>query len=129
MLQKLGYPPSHIHEAYNGHEAVRQMEMEREQGQEIDVVLMDLWMPECDGYEASARILEIEKYRDDGDTESRQKKPTILAVTADATTVSSEMAAKVGIGGFMTKPYRLRDLENLIIERCPPRHVPDSLDG
>jgi CheY-like chemotaxis protein len=131
MLQKLGYSPSDIHEAYNGNEAVRQMEMERPEGQEIDVVLMDLWMPECDGYEASTRILAIEKYRDsdassdEGKPPSRQKKnkqkPTILAVTADVTTISSEMASKVGIGGLMTKPYRLKDLERLIIERCPPR--------
>ncbi|GAB7366865.1 hypothetical protein MBLNU230_g1034t1 [Neophaeotheca triangularis] len=45
-------------------------------------------------------------------------KPTILAVTADVTDGALERAAAVGMKGFMTKPYKLCDLQRLIAETC-----------
>ncbi|KAI9839615.1 MAG: hypothetical protein M1819_002241 [Sarea resinae] len=108
MLKKLGY--TDIHEAYDGAEAVRQMEIDRHEGGRIDVVLMDLWMPSMDGYEATERILHMEKHA--------QNPPTVLAVSADVTGEALERAARVGMNGFMTKPYKLMDLERLILEYC-----------
>ncbi|KAI9848693.1 MAG: hypothetical protein M1837_006780 [Sclerophora amabilis] len=110
MLSKLGY--TNVEEAYDGAEAVRQMEVERERP--IDVVLMDLWMPSMDGYEATQRILTMPKYvNEDG-----SRNITVLAVTADVTGEALERAAQVGMEGFMTKPYKLLDLERLILEYC-----------
>jgi CheY-like chemotaxis protein len=123
MLKKLGY--KHIYEAYDGAQAVRQMET---LGVEVDVVLMDLWMPFMDGYEASARILAMDW--DSSDEEdgpavehqasycSRGKRPTILAVTADVTDGALERADKAGMKGFLTKPFKVVDLERLIVEYC-----------
>lgn len=73
----------------------------------MDVVLMDLWMPLMDGYEATEKIL-----RGSG------KRPTVLAVTADVTDGALERAAEVGMKGYMTKPYKLADLQRLIEEYC-----------
>ncbi|KAG9657139.1 hypothetical protein KCU69_g15713, partial [Aureobasidium melanogenum] len=51
MLNKFGYKT--VIEAYDGAEAVRQMS----KNPSVDVVLMDLWMPFMDGYEATEKIL------------------------------------------------------------------------
>ncbi|KAI9773509.1 MAG: hypothetical protein M1835_006149 [Candelina submexicana] len=106
MLSKLGY--TSIYEAYDGAEAVRQMDVDRDPP--VDVVLMDLWMPSMDGYEATEKILRMEKYAN--------RKLTVLAVSADVTGEALERAAQVGMEGFMTKPYKLLDLERLIVEYC-----------
>lgn len=110
MLAKFGYKT--IHEAYDGAEAVRQMTKH----QHVDVVLMDLWMPFMDGYEATEKILAME-YGKNGVVNGRGG-PTVLAVTADVTDAALERAAKVGMKGFMTKPFKLMDLQRLIQEYC-----------
>ncbi|KAL1634194.1 hypothetical protein SLS56_002498 [Neofusicoccum ribis] len=110
MLQKLGY--QNVREAYDGADAVRQMSAARDSGHHIDVVLMDLWMPLMDGYEAAERILAMEH---DGAVTNR---PKILAVSADVTDAALERAARSGMTGFMTKPYKLMDLEKLIVQYC-----------
>ncbi|KAG8623409.1 hypothetical protein KVT40_008385 [Elsinoe batatas] len=118
MLTKFGYKT--IHEAYDGAEAVRQME----QHAPIDVVLMDLWMPFMDGYEATQKILSM-NYGPVGTNgahgRNRGREPTVLAVTADVTDGALEKAAKVGMKGFMTKPFKLLDLQRLILEYCSQR--------
>ena len=138
MLGKLGY--TDVHEAYDGAEAVHQMSIDRvARGEKpIDVILMDLWMPNMDGYEATQRILANEKDQreklaekkhrnrsartdtDDDDDRARRKTSgvTVLAVSADVTDSALERAKEVGMEGFMTKPYKLLDLEKLILEYC-----------
>lgn len=44
--------------------------------------------------------------------------PTVLAVSADVTDEALNRASKVGIKGYMTKPYKLSDLERLILGFC-----------
>ena len=116
MLNKFGYKA--IHEAHDGTEAVRQMKVQRRDGENIDVVLMDLWMPLMDGYEATERILE--QHRNEI-CDGCARKPTVLAVTADVTDGAQEKAARVGMKGFMTKPYKIHDLQRLITEYCAQR--------
>ncbi|THY45208.1 hypothetical protein D6C97_08693 [Aureobasidium pullulans] len=108
MLNKFGYKT--VIEAYDGAEAVRQMS----KNPTVDVVLMDLWMPFMDGYEATEKILAMTHGKNGvcGGT------PTVLAVTADVTDGALERAAKVGMKGFMTKPFKLMDLQRLILEYC-----------
>ncbi|MCJ1340502.1 hypothetical protein MMC09_005798 [Bachmanniomyces sp. S44760] len=133
MLSKLGY---FVHyEAYDGAEAVRLMSVDRHKCSEpeVDVILMDLWMPNMDGYEATRRILAMDKYRDtsvssseDACFKNRRPPPMILAVTADITDRALERATESGMSGFMTKPYKLMDLERLLLEYCTQR--PESFD-
>jgi CheY-like chemotaxis protein len=112
MLKKLGY--GRVQEAFDGAEAVRLMEADAAKGEgsgdKIDVILMDLWMPNMDGYEAARRILRMKN----------AKSPRILAVSADITDEALERAKQVGMHGFMTKPYRMLDLERLLIQYCSP---------
>ncbi|KAL8695474.1 MAG: hypothetical protein Q9218_000052 [Villophora microphyllina] len=116
MLSKLGY--NDVHEAHDGVEAVRQMSVDRTARNEkpIDVVLMDLWMPTMDGYEATEKILAIDRER--RGQEAAKAGVTVLAVSADVTDSALERASEVGMEGFMTKPYKLMDLERLIVEYC-----------
>ncbi|KAI9676227.1 MAG: hypothetical protein M1829_003056 [Trizodia sp. TS-e1964] len=116
MLAKLGYRD--VYQAYDGADAVRQMDAERE-GPAIDVVLMDLWMPFMDGYEATQKILKLPQYLDDNGNPTF----TVLAVSADVTAAALERAAEVGIQGFMTKPYKLLDLQRLILEYCAKKRA------
>ncbi|KAK6439083.1 hypothetical protein LTR95_004714 [Oleoguttula sp. CCFEE 5521] len=106
MLSKFGYTA--IHEAHDGAEAVKQMAIPRPEGKGVDIILMDLWMPLMDGYEATERILGMQGGR----------APTVLAVTADVTDGALERAARVGMKGYMTKPFKLLDLQRLITEFC-----------
>lgn len=128
MLRKFGYKT--IHEAHDGAEAVRQMARSRAERERIDVILMDLWMPLMDGYEATERILKMDKEynqeaaangkngQGDATHTSALVQPTVLAVTADVTDAALERAAMVGMKGFMSKPYKLMDLQRLITEYC-----------
>jgi len=79
----------------------------------VDVVLMDLWMPYMDGYEAAERILAMAY-----SGPAKAAAPTILAVTADVTGGALERAEKAGMKGFLSKPFKLRDLQKLILEYC-----------
>ena len=122
MLLKLGYTT--VHEAYDGAEAVRLMRLDqgRKEEDRIDVILMDLWMPNMDGYEATERILAMQ-HDDDSEIRSRgrdRKRVKILAVTADVTGGALERAVHVGMVGHMTKPYKLIDLQKTILEHCAP---------
>lgn len=110
MLGKFGY--ERIYEAHDGTDAVRQMDLvATEKRTPVDVILMDLWMPLMDGYEATERILSRPGLND-------ARKPTVLAVSADVTDGALERAAQVGMKGFMTKPFKLHDLQRLIVEFC-----------
>jgi CheY-like chemotaxis protein len=133
MLSKLGYED--VYEAFDGREAVRLMKEKaaskadmdyHEQNlttpqspKPIDVILMDLWMPEMDGYEATEKIFDLLKAQAAfGGRSMRIALPTVLAVSADVTEKAISRATAVGMEGFMTKPYKLVDLQRLIEEVC-----------
>ena len=134
MLGKFGYKD--IYEAFDGSEAVRIMTEVHKANTEhdsaaraaghkprlkpVDVILMDLWMPEVDGYEATEKIVELYKNQTanvNGQVLALQP-PTILAVSADVTDEAISRATTTGMEGYMTKPYKLMDLQRLIEEFC-----------
>jgi CheY-like chemotaxis protein len=109
-LKKLGYEMENIIQAYDGVEAVQQYRtsLSRPPGKRVNAVLMDLWMPNMDGYEATEKILKMA--RDKGETLA------VMAVTADITSESLERAKETGMKGFISKPYKVLDIEHLILE-------------
>jgi CheY-like chemotaxis protein len=113
MLRKFGYRDAL--DARDGEKAVAIMAAPR--SPPVNVILMDLWMPLMDGYEATRRILEMPQYAPGPDG---RKKLTILAVSADATAEAMERSRSVGMEGFMSKPYRMVDLERLLVDFCSP---------
>lgn len=132
MLGKLGYKG--VHEAFDGVEAVRvfdSLAQEKRTRQPshtapvVDVILMDLWMPGMDGYQATEKIMEM--YHDpdlcvdtmDCDTHPELgPPPKILAVSADVTDRAIDKASQVGMQGYLTKPYNLSDLQKLLTDFC-----------
>jgi CheY-like chemotaxis protein len=76
-----------------------------------DVVLMDLYMPEMDGLEATRRI------RSEVPT-SRQ--PIIIAMTANVTTEDRRHCLEAGMDAYLPKPVRMEDLA-AALERSDPQ--------
>ena len=110
MLKNLGY--TNISEAYDGNDAVQKICKNAEGPAEelINIVLMDIWMPLLDGYEATEAILNMDHL---------VQKPTILAVSADVTDTAIARAGEVGMKGFLTKPFVIRHVEKLIQQHYP----------
>ncbi|MBF0344436.1 MAG: response regulator [Nitrospirae bacterium] len=94
MLQRYGHGTSM---AGNGKEAVR---MYKEQA--FDLVLMDVQMPEMDGFEAVNLIREGEK-------EAGMYTP-IIAMTAHAMKGDMERCIESGMDGYVSKPIKVDDL-------------------
>ncbi len=84
----------------NGLDAIRQLNAD----DQIDLVLMDIMMPEMDGYEA------IEKIR----SERRFAKLPIIAITAKSTREDQEKCRRIGASDFAAKPLNIDRLIALI---------------
>lgn len=142
MLGKLGYKDVYV--AFDGREAVRKMKevLDSNNGAStamldgnsdtndgdikitkrqkfIDVILMDLWMPEMDGYEATERILGMvaehrQRAFQQGHNVILPPVPTVVAISADLTNEALRRAKRVGMEGYMTKPHKIIDITRLI---------------
>ena len=84
----------------NGHEAIAKLN----EVEDIDLVLMDVMMPEMDGYEAT---IEIRK-------DPRWRKLPIIAVTAKAMKDDQERCLQAGSNDYLAKPIDLDRLFSLI---------------
>lgn len=71
---------------------------------DVGVVLLDMMMPEMDGYEALAKR----------EKEPALKKIPVIAVTAQAMTGDRERCLQAGANGYISKPVNVEDLVNLL---------------
>jgi two-component system sensor histidine kinase/response regulator len=94
ILKKQGHSLVH---AGNGREAV-----EAFSDGSFDLILMDVQMPEMDGFEATRRIRELE--------EATGGHITIVAVTAHAMACDRERCLAAGMDDYVSKPLRKEDL-------------------
>jgi CheY-like chemotaxis protein len=95
-IEKAGHT---VFVANNGREAVEAWERER-----YDVVLMDMQMPEMDGFEATSRIRRLELER-----EATPRTP-IIAMTANAMKGDRERCLEAGMDGYVSKPVKRQTL-------------------
>ena len=99
LLQGRGH---HVVLAGNGREALKILEKE-----EFDLVLMDVQMPEMDGFEATRIIREREKRED-------MPHVSIVAMTAHAMKGDRELCIEAGMDEYLTKPINPEELFELI---------------
>src|SRR5213595_943433 len=92
MLLKRGHQ---VDVVSNGREAVDAVTRER-----YEVVLMDIQMPEMDGFEATAKIRAL--------TQGRTL--PIIALTAHALSGERERCLERGMSGYLAKPFKAHDL-------------------
>jgi PAS domain S-box-containing protein len=73
-----------------------------------DIILMDIQMPEVDGFEATSRIRRLE-------SKMKEKKPVpIIALTAHALEDYREKSLSSGMDGYLTKPIDPKQLYAVI---------------
>jgi CheY-like chemotaxis protein len=99
LLAQMGYRAD---VASNGLEAIQAVER-----QPYDVILMDVQMPEMDGLEATrhlcARI-------------PTDRRPRIIAMTANAMKGDREMCLAAGMDDYVSKPVRVNELVAALFE-------------
>ena len=108
LLEQMGYRAD---VAANGLEAVAAIER-----QSYDLVLMDVQMPEMDGFDASREI--TRRWPVD-------RRPRIIAMTANAMQGDRELCLAAGMDDYMSKPIRVEELV-AALERSAARE-PDAI--
>jgi signal transduction histidine kinase/ActR/RegA family two-component response regulator len=98
-------------EAANGHQA-----MERIRGEDFDVVLLDIQMPDISGIDVAKRL-----YRE------RSSVPTLIAVTAHAFPEQRQAILDAGFTDFLVKPIDMVDLEQCLIRAYMERYGKQEL--
>ncbi len=106
MLVKRGHQ---VDVVSNGREAVDAVAV-----RSYDVVLMDIQMPEMDGFEATEQIRGL----------PQGKAVPIIALTAHALSGERERCLERGMTGYLAKPFRAHDLFAVVEGRSTPTVPP-----
>ena len=93
-LESRGY---HLLKAMKGEDGVAKAESE-----EVDLILLDINLPDIDGYEVARRLRASNK--------RELKTVPIIAVTANALKGDAEKALDAGCDVYMSKPINIREL-------------------
>lgn len=97
-LLKRILPNATLYEAYDGNEAVEQFKKVA-----LDIIFMDVQMPNKNGYEATIEIRAMDKHQD----------IPIIAITAGILIGEKEKCFESGMNDYLPKPINIPDLENI----------------
>jgi two-component system sensor histidine kinase/response regulator len=110
LLEKRGHK---VTVAGNGLEALAALKKES-----FDVIFMDVQMPEMDGYEATAAIREAEN--------NSGRHQQVVALTAHAMKGDREKCLAAGMDGYLSKPIRPHELDEILEEQVTRRQATPS---
>ena len=98
----------------DGQEALDQLQgyLEQSEPAPFDLVVLDLMMPRLGGLETAQAIRSAERRA--GPVEDAGL--PIVAITAKASDADRQLCLDLGMNGFVSKPYRYEELQNLIAE-------------
>lgn len=82
----------------------------------FDLILMDIHMPVMDGFETTQVIRRAEA------RELHQRRIPIIALTANAIAGDRERYLEAGMDGYLSKPFKPRDLYRALAEVLQERH-------
>ena len=81
----------------------------------FDLILMDVQMPEMDGFEATAAIRNAER--------ATNRRTPIIAMTAHAMKGDRERCLEAGMDGYVSKPVQAQKLSEAIASLCAPSEI------
>jgi len=113
LLERLGHEVIHVGNGAHALEVVRK--------DKVDVVLMDIQMPEMDGFEATQHIRREEK-------DTKQHVP-IVALTANAMAGDDRRCFEAGMDAYLSKPVEFLKLEALLEKIASGRFRPVPFPG
>jgi len=102
-LERLGY---RVHAAPDGEAALRKLEESN-----VDVLLCDINMPRIDGMELLRRV------------HQRPNPPEVIMLTGQATVETAVEAMKLGAYDYLTKPYRINELDVRVKQAAEKRRL------
>lgn len=102
-LERLGY---RVQVAPDGEAALRKLEESN-----VDVLLCDINMPRIDGMEVLRRVHE------------RPNPPEVIMLTGQATVETAVEAMKLGAYDYLTKPYRITELDIRVKQAAEKRRL------
>ncbi|QGQ98636.1 hybrid sensor histidine kinase/response regulator [Paenibacillus psychroresistens] len=97
ILQKLGHS---VEIASNGLQVLELIKHKK-----FDLILMDLQMPEMDGFKATNAIM---------DDVPKESIPIIIAVTASTSQTDIDHCMALGMSGFISKPIKIKNIEKVL---------------
>lgn len=109
FLRKWGLQPHIVANGLEALEAVQQLD--------FDLVLMDLQMPEMDGYQASRHIRQLG---------GKYATLPIIALTASAMMEVREKVMACGMNDYVTKPFNPNELYQKIYRLTHPHPAPEE---
>jgi CheY-like chemotaxis protein len=99
MLNRLGYEYEYV---YDGKQALEKLKENT-----FDLILMDIQMPELNGYDTTRIIREKEI--------KTKEHVNIIAMTAYSMNGDRERCIEVGMDDYISKPFDMNKLKNVIL--------------
>jgi CheY-like chemotaxis protein len=91
-----------------------------EQTQEFDIILMDIEMPDLDGFETTRRIREAQRLR------PRPVHPPVVAYTASTMPIAAKLLRFVGIDDVIAKPCDAGTMSRCLQRWCSDKFSPSG---
>ena len=99
VLRALGYQPD---TAENGRTAIEKVSSHR-----YDLILLDLQMPDIDGFEVARYIRAHLDYQ-----------PIIVAITAGASPEDRQRCIEAGMDDYVLKPFKISQLKEVVVRHA-----------